>query len=106
MHIPQAMALVAEELFREAHFTETALRQDRSGAARAQLAHCVFSAAARRPEVIQPVTLALQSSSSQLAILPLCTTDVSAMCPKYNTCIYAMRADLLIFAAQTLSMRL
>ena len=73
MHIPQAMALVAEELFREAHFTETALRQDRSGAVRAQLVHCVFSAAARRPEVIKPVTLALQSSSSQLAILPLCT---------------------------------
>ena len=53
------MALVAEELFRDANITETALRQDRSGAVRAQLVHCVFSAAARRPEVIKPVTLAV-----------------------------------------------
>jgi hypothetical protein len=51
MHISQAMALVAEELFREAHLTETELRQDRSGAVRAHLVHCVFSAAVRRPEV-------------------------------------------------------
>ena len=36
----------------------------------------------------------------------LVRTDASTMCPRYNTCIYAMRADLPIFAAQNLSMRL
>ena len=45
------MCLVAEELFRDACFSASTLRQDKSGHVRAQLAQCVFSAAADRAEV-------------------------------------------------------
>ena len=46
------MCLVAEELFRDACFSASALRQDKSGHVRAQLVQCVFSAAADRAEVL------------------------------------------------------
>ena len=52
----QATCLVAGELFRDASFSASALRQDRSGHVRAQLVQCVFSAAANHAEVCRYCT--------------------------------------------------
>ena len=67
----QAMCLVAEELFRDAFVSATAMRQDRSGHVRAQLVQCVFGAAASRAEVAPSDPSAQPGNAKLLAPLIL-----------------------------------